>query len=111
MSELEEEASSLFERQSGLEEELGAAQAQSHAHEQALSAAQAEVQARHSLMIRTEASAFSAALPLCRFQIGFAAFCMILTLHQARLSGRCMHHSAMESVVNVRLESGCLYRS
>ena len=66
MSELEEEASSLFERQSGLEEELGAVQAQLHAHVQALSAAQAELQARHTLMICTEGSAFSAALPLCR---------------------------------------------
>jgi len=111
VSELEEEASSLFERQSGLEEELGAAQAQSHAHEQALSAAQAEVQVRQTLMICTEVSAFSAAVPLSRFQIGFAASCMIITLHQARLSGWCMHHSAMVSVFNVTLESGCLYRS
>ncbi len=43
MSELEEEASSLFERVSGLEEELGAAQAQAHSHAQALAAAQAEI--------------------------------------------------------------------
>ena len=43
VSELEEEASSLFERVSGLEEELGAAQAQSHSHAQALAAAQAEI--------------------------------------------------------------------
>ncbi len=43
VSELEEEASSLFERVSGLEEELGAAQAQSHSHAKALAAALAEI--------------------------------------------------------------------
>ena len=47
VSELEEEASSLFERLSGLEEELGAAQAQAHSHAQALAAAQAEIGASH----------------------------------------------------------------
>ena len=47
VSELEEEASSLFERLSGLEEELGAAQAQAHSHAQALAAAQSEIGASH----------------------------------------------------------------
>lgn len=47
MSELEEEASSLFERLSALEEELGAAQAQAHSHAQARAAAQADIEASH----------------------------------------------------------------
>ena len=47
VSELEEEASSLLERLSGLEEELGAAQAQARLHAQALAATQAEIGASH----------------------------------------------------------------
>ena len=44
VSQLEEEASEVFERCSGLEDELGAVQAQAHLHAQALAAAQAELE-------------------------------------------------------------------
>ena len=44
VSQLEEEASEMFERCSGLEDDLGAAQAQAHLHAQALAAAQAELE-------------------------------------------------------------------
>ena len=44
VSQLEEEASEVFERCSGLEDELGAVQAQAHSHAQALAAAQAELE-------------------------------------------------------------------
>lgn len=44
VSQLEEEASEMFERCSGLEDELGAVQAQAHLHAQALATAQAELE-------------------------------------------------------------------
>lgn len=44
VSQLEEEASEVFERCSGLEDELGAVRAQAHSHAQALAAAQAELE-------------------------------------------------------------------
>ena len=55
---LEEEASEMFERCSGLEDELGAVQAQAYSHAQALAAAQAELE------VNTAASFVSASL--CR---------------------------------------------